>query len=45
MPCLSFYFFSFFFYKIGEQEDFAGPAEGKELTPVRGEVTEKGMEG
>jgi hypothetical protein len=34
MPSFSFYPFSFFFYKIGEQEGRTSPAKGGGLAPV-----------
>jgi hypothetical protein len=36
MSCFSFYLFSFFFYKITEQEDWAGLAQGGWLAPGEG---------
>jgi hypothetical protein len=36
VSCFSFYHFSFFFYKIKEQEGRTGPAQARGLTPVGG---------
>jgi hypothetical protein len=36
MSCFSFYFFSFFSYKIREQEGGTSPAQGGGLAPVEG---------
>jgi hypothetical protein len=35
MSCFSFYLFSFFLYKIREQEEGTGAAQGGGLAPVR----------
>jgi hypothetical protein len=37
-----FFLFSFFFYKIGDQEGGTGPAEGGEVSIGRGEMAGKG---
>jgi hypothetical protein len=34
MSCFLFYLFSFFSYKIGDQEDRTNPAQGGGLAPV-----------
>jgi hypothetical protein len=45
MSCFSFYHFSFFSYKIREQENGTSIAQGEGLAPVGGgDVRERGLE-